>query len=267
MVHADKKKGIFGKRISWILRHPLPQKLFSLWPQIVTGVNVKQCCQKWNFPSGSTAEWFHWSVSSLPAPPHPGFFFVSSPIWILPAYQKAAAFQPKKSHMHKTKYFKVSQNNQGHPSLQQTPKWDELQVWCGSDALTCVRWAQITLLAFTGVVNCHRTLAQGKGKHRNWNKACSQSAAGSQPLFYSEVLKLVKLIHHKLCVYKVKCPGKWDCSANNAVLDGAVKGHNSQWDDYVSQLLRWITKFTFQYLVILGGFSLGMKLLTETYFS
>lgn len=124
---------------------------------------------------------------------------------------------------------------------------------------TCVGWAQSTLLAFTGVVNSHRTLAQGKGKHRNWNKACSQSALGSQPLFYSEVLKLVKLIHHKLCVYKVKCPGKWDCSANNAVLDGAVKGRNSRWDDYVSQLLRWITKFTFQYLVILGDFSLGMK--------
>lgn len=215
--------------------------------------------------------WEHSRVIPLecffpPSTTTPWFFLCLFTYLNTSCLSKGSCLPTKKIPYAKTKYFKMSQNNQGHPSLQQTPKWDELQVWCGSDALTCVRWAQITLLAFTGVVNCHRTLAQGKGKHRNWNKACSQSAVGSQPLFYSEVLKLVKLIHHKLCVYKVKCPGKWDCSANNAVLDGAVKGHNSQWDDYVSQLLRWITKFTFQYLVILGGFSLGMKL-TEIYFS
>lgn len=74
-----------------------------------------------------------------------------------------------------------------------------------------------------------------------------------------EVLKLLKVIHRKLCVYKVKCPAKWDYSANNAVLDGAVKGHNSRWDDYVSQLLRLITRFTFSVSSSFGWLQFGYE--------
>lgn len=169
-----------------------------------------------------------------------------------------------------TECFKENQNNQGHPSVQSTTKlrwapglmwiwwpgsvWDEHRVHC---------W----LLQVLWTATMEREARQIGIKlvhNQDWDHNPSSTL---------EVLKLVKLIHHKLRVYKVKRPAKWDYSANNAVLDGAVKGHNSQWDDCVSQLLRLITRFTFRYLVILGGFSVGMKptdrniLLPKKYFS
>lgn len=130
-------------------------------------------------------------------PPTTLFFLVCSPLWILPVYQKTAAFQQqeqqqqKNSHVHKTReYFKENQNNQGHPSLQATtqqrwapgltwtwcpgPVWDEHRVHCW---LLQVLW--------TATKHWHN----GEGSIANWNRACSQSGLGSQPLFYSGSFK------------------------------------------------------------------------------
>lgn len=215
------------------------------------------------------------------------FFLVCSPIWILPEYHKTAAFQqrelPKESHMC-TKPQSISRTIKtikATPVCRQLHNWDELQVWCGSDALGLCgmstehrlfplpagRQSHTTLLLYPSTLLAffrYCELPRNTGTMEREAEQIGIKLVHSQdwdhnPCSTLEVLKLVKVIHHKLCVYKVKCPAKWDYSANNAVLDGAVKGHNSRWDDYVSQLLRLITRFTFSVSSYFGWLQFGCE--------
>lgn len=140
------------------------------------------------------------------------FSLVCSPIWIIPAYQKTAAFQqrelPKESHMHKTtEYFKNSRPPQsaGNCINEMSSRSDvDLMPW------TCVGWAPSTDYSLCQQGDSHTTPCysiqahcwlfqvlwtatkhwhNGKGSRANWNKACSQSGLGSQPQFYSGSFK------------------------------------------------------------------------------
>lgn len=134
----------------------------------------------------------------LPSHHHTLFFLVSSPIWILPAYQKAATFkqqeQPKKITSAQNRVFQ-GESKESTPVCRQPHKWDELQVCCGSGALDLcgmisiplinIKYCWLLQVLWTATKHQHN----GKGSTANGNKACSQPGLGSQPLFYSGSFK------------------------------------------------------------------------------
>lgn len=239
--------------------HPLPQKLLYLWQQ-ASDSSWSQCkavlpemiSPCWVHSRGIPFECFFPPTTTKPC------FSLSAHLSEYLLHIKIQQRTTKKNHVC-TKPQSVSRRiktTKATPICRQPQNWDEIQVWYGSGGLELCGMSTEYTAGFYRY--CEMYTMERKAQQIGMKLVHSQDW-DHNPCSTLKVLKLVTLIHHKLHVYKVKCPAKWDYSANNAVLDGAAKGHKSQWDDYVSQLLRLITRFAFQYLVIWGGFSVGMK--------